>query len=156
MKKTICVLMVVWLFISLPGCGKEIHYWEPLYPVENVIEIKIIELEGNSVLSDNDYTLRKEIEFADIPDIWNELLSIEYKRLAPSPGPVSGTAIMIVYESDEYEIISRYSRRKYAFSEDHGHIMEFHSYDRCRDAEQFDRIIENWFIGVANTEENSN
>ena len=152
MKKIIYVLIVALLLNSLFGCSGEIHYLDPLYPAANVTEIKIIELKGDYVFSDNDYILLKEIEISDVPDIWDDILAIEYKSLGLSPGHVNGTAIMIVYESGEYEIRSRYGLKKYAYSEEHERIMEFHSYYRCRDAEQFDRIVDNW-LDIENTTE---
>ena len=56
MKKAVLLLTAVLLLLSLFGCQAKTFYRELLHPVDEVKEIKIIELLGDHVYSDDDYT----------------------------------------------------------------------------------------------------
>ena len=146
MKNFIWIMAIVLLLFSMFGCGSKSHYWEPLYPVDHVKEIRIIDVNliGDSVDAEEDYTLIKDMDSTDFASIFDDIQTIEYKQLGPSPATPYGTSIMILYESGEYEIVSRAGPQQYKYLEEQNKFMWSHSYCYCRDMEQFDEMIEKW------------
>ena len=108
MKNFIWIMAIVLLLFSMFGCGSKSHYWEPLYPVDHVKEIRIIDVNliGDSVDAEEDYTLIKDMDPTDFDSIFDDIQTIDYKQLGPSPATPYGTSIMILYESGEYEIVA--------------------------------------------------
>ena len=143
--KNLSFVLILLLFVSsLLGCTNTAYTLELLHSTDYVKEIKIVEMKKEFILTSEDYSLLKEIAADDFTNIINDIQSIDYKVLAPSPGVPSGTVILIVYENDEYEIISKSGPKQYKYSEKEGRVMEYHSYYRCCDNELFDQMIEKW------------
>ena len=144
MRKFTMILPFMLLSFFLISCTTNTHHLKLLYSDDHVKEIKIVEMKKDSIVTEEDYTLIKDINTNDFVDILNDIQTIEYKTLPPSPAVPSGTVILIVYDSGEYEIVSKSGPKQYKYSEKHGCIMEYHSYDHCSDDAQFDQTIEKW------------
>jgi hypothetical protein len=153
MKKFVCILTAM-LLLSLSGCGITTYYWEFQYSVDNVKEIKIIELLNEQIYSEEDYTLLHIIDTADFASVYGDIQNIDYKQpfFTTSPATPYGQSILIVYESGEYEIISRRGPTQYKYSEEYGRIMEYHSYYYCQNEEQYNQMIDKWLDGAETTE----
>ena len=153
MKKFFCILTAM-LLLSLSGCGITTYYWEFQYSVDNVKEIKIIELLNEQIYTEEDYTLLKNIDATDFAAVYDDIQSIDYKTPAFTLSPLTpyGTSILIVYESGEYEIISRTGPQQYKYSEEYGRNLKYHSYFYCQNEELYDQIIDNWLDGAETTE----
>lgn len=150
MRKIVLIMTAVLISLSLFSCGLKTYYLELLYPVDDVKEIKIVELTARYVGLEEGYTLLKEIDIEYAADVFKDIQSVEYKLLGPSPGTANGTVIMIVYESGEYEIISRSGPQQYKYSQEDGCIRQHHSYYHCRNNEVFDQMIDKWLNHTEN------
>ena len=151
--KNLSFALILLLFVSsLLGCTNTAYTLELLHSTDYVKEIKIVEMKKEFILTSEDYSLLKEIATDDFANILNDIQGIDYKVLAPSPGTPSGTVILIVYENNEYEIISKSGPKQYKYSEKEDRIMEYHSYYRCCNDALFDQMIEKWLsYGEAKT-----
>ena len=143
--KNLSFALILLLFVSsLLGCTNTAYTLELLHSTDYVKEIKIVEMKKEFILTSEDYSLLKEIAADDFTNIINDIQSIDYKILIPSPGAPSGTVILIVYENDEYEIISKSGPKQYKYSEKEGRVMEYLSFYHCCDNVLFDQMIEKW------------
>lgn len=153
MRKFAMILSFILLSFFLISCTTNTHDLILLYSDDHVKEIKIVEMKKDSIVTEEDYTLIKDINTNDFVDLLNDIQAIEYKTLPSSPAVPSGTVILIVYDSGEYEIVSKSGPKQYKYSEKHGRIMEYHSYDHCSDAAQFDQTIEKWSGDTSSTKQ---
>ena len=153
MRKFTMILSFMLLSFFLISCTTNTHHLKLLYSDDHVKEIKIVEMKKDSIVNEEDYTLIKDINTNDFVDLLNDIQTIEYKTLPPSPAVPSETVILIVYDSGEYEIISKSGPKQYKYSEKHGRIMEYHSYDHCSDSAQFDQIIKKWSGDASSTKQ---
>ena len=146
MKKAVLLLTVVLLMLSLFGCQAKTFYRELLHPVDEVKEIKIIELLGDHVYSDDDYTLLKVVDVTDFAAVFEDIQTIEYELPAFPSGPATpyGTSILIVYENGEYEVISCTGPQQYKYSEEYEKLLNHHSYYYCKNEEQYNQMIDKW------------
>lgn len=151
MRKFAILISVMLLSFCFVSCTTNTHHLKLLYSDDHVKKIKIVEMKKDSIVTEEDYTLIKDINTNDFVDLLNDIQAIEYKTLPPSPAVPSGTVILIVYDSGEYEIVSKSGPKQYKYSEKHGCIMEYHSYDHCSDAAQFDQIIKKWSGDASST-----
>lgn len=155
MKKFFCILTAM-LLLSLSGCGITTSYWEFQYSVDHVKEIKIIDVKrgGGYVDSEEDYTVLKVVDEADYTEIMDDIQTVAYYYPPMSVEPASpyGKSIMVVYESDEYDVISATGPEHYQYSEEQGRIVKILSFIRCRDKEQYNQMIDKWLDGAETTE----
>lgn len=156
MKRFVCILTAVLLLLSLSGCGITTSYWEFQYSVDNVKEIKIIDVKrgGGYVDSEEDYTVLKVVDETDYAGIMDDIQTIGYycPYLGSNPASPYGKSIMVVFESGEYDVISATGPEHYQYSEEHGSITKILSYIRCRDKEQYNQMIDKWLDGAETTE----
>lgn len=156
MKRFVCILTAVLLLLSLSGCGITTSYWEFQYSVDNVKEIKIIDVKrgGSYVDSEEDYTVLKVVDETDYAGIMDDIQTIGYycPYLGSNPASPYGKSIMVVFESGEYDVISATGPEHYQYSEEHGSITKILSYIRCRDKEQYNQMIDKWLDGAETTE----
>ena len=156
MKRFVCILTAVLLLLSLSGCGITTSYWEFQYSVDNVKEIKIIDVKrgGSYVDSEEDYTVLKVVDETDYAGIMDDVQTIGYycPYLGSNPASPYGKSIMVVFESGEYDVISATGPEHYQYSEEHGSITKILSYIRCRDKEQYNQMIDKWLDGAETTE----
>ena len=156
MKKFFCILTAM-LLLSLSGCGITTSYWEFQYSVDDVKEIKIVDIQkiGGSVDSEEDYTVLKVVDEADYADIMDDIQTIGYYYPFVGSNPINanGESIIIVFESGEYDVISATGPEHYRYSEEHGSITKILSYIRCRDKEQYNQMIDKWLDGAEATAE---
>ena len=155
MKKFFCILTAM-LLLSLSGCGITTSYWEFQYSVDDVKEIKIIDVKrgGGYVDSEEDYTVLKVVDETDYADIMDDIQTIGYycPYLGSNPANPYGKSIMVVFESGEYDVISATGPEHYRYSEEHGSITKILSFIRCRDKEQYNQMIDKWLDGAETTE----
>lgn len=146
MKKIIFVVAIILILFSMFGCKANTYRLKLMYSAGDIIEIKIIELLDEQVYSEEDYTLLKNIDATDFADVYDDIQSIDYKTPAFTLSPLTpyGTSILIVYESGEYEIISRTGPQQYKYSEEYGCNLKYHSYFYCQNEELYDQIIDKW------------
>ena len=156
MKKIVFILTIIVFSLSLFGCGITTSYWEFQYSVDNVKEIKIIDVkrDGGHVASEEDYTVLMVINAADYAEIMDDIQTIAYyyPLITMEPSNPYGKSIMVVYESDEYDVISATGPEHYQYSEEQGRIVKILSYIRCRDKEQYNQMIEKWLGTVEESE----
>ena len=109
MKKFFCILTAM-LLLSLSGCGITTYYWEFQYSVDNVKEIKIVDIQkvGGAVDNEEDYTILKIVDEADYADIMDDIqiIGYYYPFVGSNPINANGPSIIIVFESGEYDVIS--------------------------------------------------
>lgn len=155
MKKFFCILTAM-LLLSLSGCGITTYYWEFQYSVDNVKEIKIVDIQkvGGAVDNEEDYTILKIVDEADYADIMDDIQTIGYYYPFVGSNPINanGPSIIIVFESGEYDVISATGPQHYKYSDEYGRIVQQLSYDRCRDKEQYNQMIDKWLDGAETTE----
>lgn len=146
MRKKVIVIAIILLLFSMFGCKTGTHHLNLLYYVDDIKEIKIIELLNEQIYSEEDYTLLHIIDTADFASVYGDIQNIDYKQhfFTTSPATPYGQSILIVYESGEYEIISRRGPTQYKYSEEYGRIMEYHSYYYCQNEEQYNQMIDKW------------
>ena len=148
MRKLFFILTIFVFSLSLFGCGITTSYWEFQYSVDNVKEIKIIDVkrDGGHVASEEDYTVLMVINAADYAEIMDDIQTIAYyyPLITMEPSNPYGKSIMVVYESDEYDVISATGPTHFQYSEEQGCIVKILSYIRCRDKEQYNQMIEKW------------
>ncbi|MBQ7909362.1 MAG: hypothetical protein IJ363_01035 [Clostridia bacterium] len=156
MKRFVCILTAVLLLLSLSGCGITTSYWEFQYSVDNVKEIKIIDVKrgGGYVDSEEDYTVLKVVDETDYAGIMDDIQTIGYycPYLGSNPASPYGKSIMVVFESGEYDVISATGPEHYQYSEERGSITKILSFVRCRDKEQYNQMIDKWLDGAETTE----
>ena len=152
MRKSVCIMTTVLLLVSLFSCGIKSHHWEFQYSVDNVKEIKIIDVkrDGGYVDSEEDYTVLMVINAADYAEIMDDIQTIayHYPLITMEPSNPYGKSIMVVYESDEYDVISATGPTHFQYSEEQGRIANILSFIRCRDKEQYNQMIEKWLDTV--------
>ena len=148
MRKLTFILTIFVFSSFLFGCGINTSYWEFQCSVDNVKEIKVVDIKrgGGYVNSEEDYTVLKVVDEADYVDIMNDIQTIAYyyPYLTTSPANPYGKSIMVVYESGEYDVISATGPKHYQYSEEHGRIVEILSFVRCHDKEQYNQMIDKW------------
>ncbi len=135
MKKLCALLLICVLFLS--SCERKIYHWEFYYPVEEIQEIKIIEIDRDN----NCHELQDvDIELAD--ELYQDILNINYRRYGPthlySPRE---KCFKIVFKNGEYDIISVVEPQHWLYKyAQNGKPRPGTSWYRC-DEEEFDALI---------------
>ena len=134
MKKVVSFVLSIFIVIlSLVGCNHKVYHWEFEQSVQNVKEIKIIEVEDEF-----NYVVIKELDTEFIKELYDDIQKIEMKRYGTNLSHPSGKSFLIVFENGEYDIISKTEPKHFRYDGDK--LMAYNSWLKC-DSAQFDERI---------------
>ncbi len=133
MKKLFLSISLIFCII-FSGCNYgEIKHWEFNYGYEKITQIKIIEITQGS-----NYREIEEISISFAEELYNDITNLEMKNYGPNLGSPSGLCFLIVFESGEYDIISRKEPRHFKYRD--GYIQAHNSWLQCDENELYDLI----------------
>lgn len=105
--KKICLLMTIIVLISLlSGCCTTC-YWEFDHSYEDIVEIKIINLDGVGFFpTKDDFTVIKELDISQAKELYDDITDLQMQRGGLSPVEPGGNSFLIVFANGEFDIIS--------------------------------------------------
>ena len=127
MKKYMSLAVILVMMLSLTGCSlsKKIYeHWEFDYAVEEIQEIKIVEI--TQEFNKPPYKVVKELDSSKINEICDDIKELTmYSFAVPVGSPMEpfGTCVWIVYNSGEYDLISLSGSSKYRYDSETGELL---------------------------------
>ena len=127
MKKYMSLAVILMVMLSLTGCSlskKVYEHWEFDYAVEEIQEIKIVEITQES--NKPPYKVVKELDSSKINEICDDIKELTMYRFAlpiGSPMEPFGTCVWIIYNSGEYDLISLAGSSKYRYDSETGELL---------------------------------
>ena len=127
MKKYLSLAVILMVMLSLTGCSlskKVYEHWEFDYAVEEIQEIKIVEI--TQEFNKPPYKVVKELDSSIINEICDDIKELTMYRFAVpigSPMEPSGTCVWIIYNSGEYDLISLAGSSKYRYDSETGELL---------------------------------
>ena len=131
--KKIRLLLILVFVICLLGCQSAIYYWEFDYDYNQINEIKIID-----VLDEFNYKEIKEIDIYLAKEIYDSIKEMKMKRYGTTLFTPSGFSFLIVFNTGEYDIISKKESKHYKYK--NSDILAHNSW-LCCDESEFERLI---------------
>ena len=127
MKKYMLLALILVVMLSLTGCllSKKVYeHWEFDYAVEEIQEIKIVEI--TQEFNKPPYKVVNELDSSKINEICDDIKELTMYRFAVpvgSPMEPSGTCVWIIYNSGEYDLISLAGSSKYRYDSETGELL---------------------------------
>ena len=110
---TIIVLMLV-----LSGCNTT-YYWEFNHSYADIVEIKIIDLDGIGFFpTKDDFAVIKELDISQAKELYEDITALQMQRGGLDPVDPNGNSFLIVFANGEFDIISIVGSTHCKFDED--------------------------------------
>lgn len=106
MKRICLVLIIVLLLFSFSACTYT-YSWEFNHSYEDIVEIKIIDLDGIGFFpTKDDFTVIKELDMSRAKELYEDITALQMQHGGPSPVDPNGNSFLIVFANGEFDIIS--------------------------------------------------
>lgn len=132
--KKICLLLAI-IIVLFSGCDSSVYNWKFDYDIEQIKEIKIIEI---SNFYEHEYSVVKDISYEQFSQICDDIMNIEMKKYGVNLSHPTGYCILIIFDNDEYDIIASKESKRFRYQD--GEIVAYNTWLDSDDS-QFKKII---------------